>query len=65
MKWLDRIEKYLLNETLIDTSSFDEVGTAFKQNGGFYRINKIFGGRLSEILDELNSYLYDDGGNVA
>lgn len=65
LKWLDRIEKYLLNETLIDTSSFDEVGTAFKQNGGFYRINKIFGGRLSEILDELNSYLYDDGGNVA
>ena len=65
LKWLDRIEKYLLNETLIDISSFDEVGTAFKQNGGFYRINKIFGGRLSEILDELNSYLYDDGGNVA
>ena len=65
LKWLDRIEKYLLNETLIDTSSFDEVGTAFKQNGGFYRINKIFGGRLSEILDELNSYLYDDGENVA
>ena len=65
LKWLDRIEKYLLNETLIDTASFDEVGTAFKQNGGFYRINKIFGGRLSEILDELNSYLYDDGGNVA
>ena len=60
LKWLDRIEKYLLNETLIDTSSFDEVGTAFKQNGGFYRINKIFGGRLSEILDELNSYLYDE-----
>ena len=65
LKWLDRIEKYLLNEILIDTSSFDEIGTAFKQNGGFYRINKIFGGRLSEILDELNSYLYDDGGNVA
>ena len=38
LKWLDRIEKYLLNEILIDTSSFDEIGTAFKQNGGFYRI---------------------------
>lgn len=65
LKWLDRIEKYLLNETLIDMASFDEVGTAFKQNGGFYRINKIFGGKLANILDELNRYLYDDGGNAA
>ena len=64
-KWLDRIEKYLLNETLIDTASFDEGGTAFKQNGGFSRINKVFGGKLANILDELNRYLYDDGGNVA
>ena len=65
LKWLDRIEKYLLNEILIDTSSFDEIGTFFKQNGGFNRIDKVFGGRLSEILDEINSYLYDDVGNVA
>lgn len=64
-KWLDRIEKYLLNEILIDTSSFDENGTAFKQNGGFNRIDKVFGGKLANILDELNRYLYDDGGNVA
>ena len=65
LKWLDRIEKYLLNEILIDTSSFDEIGTAFKQNGGFNRIDKVFGGKLANILDELNRYLYDDGGNVA
>ncbi|MBR3050353.1 MAG: hypothetical protein IKG61_02745 [Selenomonadaceae bacterium] len=49
----------------MDTSSFDEIGTFFKQNGGFNRIDKVFGGRLSEILDEINSYLYDDVGNVA
>ncbi len=34
-------------------------------NGGFKRIDKIFGGKLADILDELNRYLYDDGGNVA
>ena len=65
LKWLDRIEKYLLNETLIDVSSFNETNTAFKQSGGFDRINKVFDGGLANILDELNSYLYDDGGNAA
>ena len=65
LKWLDRMEKYLLNETLIDVASFNETNTAFKQSGGFDRINKVFGGELANILDELNHYLYDDGGNVA
>lgn len=65
LKWLDRIEKYLLSETLIDVASFNEANTAFKQSGGFERINKVFEGRLANILDELNSYLYDDGGNAA
>ena len=65
LKWLERIEKYLLKETLIDLSSFNEANTAFKQSGGFERINKVFGGNLANIIDELNNYLYDDGGNVA
>lgn len=64
LKWLDRIEKHLLNETLINESTFDET-TAFKQCGGFKQLNKVFGGKLANILDELNNYLYDDGGNVA
>ena len=55
----------MLNETLIDAASFDERGTAFKQHGGFDRIDKVFGGKLANILDELNRYLYDDGGNAA
>lgn len=65
LKWLARIEKYLLNESLINPTVFDEPGTAFKMQGGFKQINKVFGGTLSNILDELNRYLYDDGGNVA
>lgn len=65
LKWLDRIEKYLLNETLIDVSSFNEANTAFKQSGGFERINKVFDNGLANILNELNNYLYDDGGNAA
>ena len=65
LKWLGRIERYLLNESLINPAVFEEAGTAFKMNGGFKRIDKFFGGKLADILDELNRYLYDDGGNVA
>ena len=65
LKWINRIEKYLLNESLINLATFDEVGTAFKNSGGFCEINKAFSGNLANIIDELNNYLYDDGGNVA
>jgi type I restriction enzyme R subunit len=65
LKWINRIEKYLLNESVINLDSFDESGTAFKTEGGFKRINKVFGGYLQNIIDELNFYLYDDGGNAA
>lgn len=65
LEWLDYIEMYLLNESLINPAVFDEANTAFKEEGGFKRIDKIFGGNLANILDELNRYLYDDGGNVA
>jgi type I restriction enzyme R subunit len=65
LKWLNRIEKYLLNESVINLDSFDELGTAFKSAGGFKRIDKVFGGNLAKIIDELNFYLYDDGGNAA
>ena len=65
LNWIKRIEKYLLNESLINVETFDEIGTAFKNAGGFYKINKAFGGNLANIINELNNYLYDDGGNVA
>ena len=65
LKWLARIEKYLLNESLINPTVFDEPGTAFKTQGGFKQIDKVFCGELANILDELNRYLYDDGGNAA
>ncbi len=65
LNWINRIEKYLLNESLINVAVFDEFGTAFKNAGGFKRINKAFGGNLANIIDELNNYLYDDGGNAA
>ena len=65
LKWLNRIEKFLRRESLINPAVFDETGSHFKDAGGFKRIDKVFGGKLANILDELNRYLYDDGGNVA
>lgn len=61
--WIERIEKNLLQETVLDKSTFN--AGSFKTAGGFDKINKIFKNQLEDIIGELNDYLYDDGGNVA
>lgn len=63
LDWLKRIEKVMLEETVLDEQIF-ETG-AFKNYGGFMNIDRRFGGKLKEIISELNGYLYDDGGIVA
>jgi len=63
LDWLGRIEKVMLEETVLDEQIF-EIG-AFKNNGGFTGIDRRFGGQLHEIISELNAYLYEDGGNIA
>ena len=63
LDWLKRIEKVLLEESVLDEQIF-EVG-AFKNAGGFTIIDRRFGRKLREIMTELNEYLYDDGGSVA
>ena len=60
LDWLERIETYLLHETVIDKEAFESG--AFKNHGGFARINKIFRNQLENVISELNEYLYDDGG---
>ena len=37
----------------------------FKAQGGFHKIDKVFGNKLESIILELNEYLYDDGGETA
>lgn len=64
LSWLNRIEKYLLKESVLNVAAFDE-DSRFKDDGGFNKINKIFQNNLEIIIAELNDYLYDDGGNVA
>ncbi len=62
--WIDQIEKYLLNESVLSAQTFDEV-RQFRAKGGFNRLNKIFQNQLASIIAELNGYLYDDGGRAA
>lgn len=54
--WLDKIESYLLKETLLNKESFD--AEAFRNKGGYSAINKAFGGKLDEIIDEINTHMY-------
>ena len=58
-RWIDRIEKYLINESVLNVQTFDEF-SAWRTQGGFSKINKVFSGKLTEIVRELNMYLYDD-----
>ena len=63
LDWLERIKKMLIAETVLDREIF-ETG-AFKTNGGLAQINKRFKGKLDEIIQELNDYLYEDEGKIA
>ena len=64
MSWIGRMEKYLMEESVLNVQVFDE-DSRFKSYGGFAKINKVFQNKLENIVLELNEYLYDDGGRVA
>ena len=64
LSWIGRMEKYLMEESVLNISVFDE-DSRFKSNGGFVKINKVFANKLESIVLELNEYLYDDGGRIA
>ena len=63
-KWIGRMEKYLMEESVLNISVFDE-DTRFRSEGGFRKIDRIFQNKLENIVLELNEYLYDDGGRSA
>ena len=64
LNWIARMEKCLMEESVLNVDVFDEDGR-FKAQGGFAKINKVFGNKLETIILELNEYLYDDGGQIA
>ena len=64
LAWIGRMEKYLMEESVLNIDVFDEDGR-FKAQGGFARMNQVFKNQLESIVQELNEYLYDDGGKIA
>ena len=64
LNWIGRMEKYLMEESVLNVSVFDEDGR-FKAQGGFAKIDKVFQNQLKSIVLELNEYLYEDGGRTA
>ena len=50
-KWLERIGKQLEVETIVDHDAFEHG--QFKAEGGYQRLNKVFDGKLDEILKDI------------
>lgn len=57
--WLGRIRDYLTNEELITRDTFDE-DVRFRSQGGFARIDKAFRGRLGAVVEDINTYMYEE-----
>ena len=64
LNWIGRMEKYLMEESVLNIQVFDE-DSRFKAQGGFAKMNKVFLNQLENIVLELNEYLYEDGGKTA
>ena len=62
--WIKLMRDYLIHEPVLNREAFDEDFRLRKQ-GGFFRADKILGGQLTNIIAELNDYMYDDGGRSA
>lgn len=57
-KWLERFEAQLIHETILRKEDLDKP--PFKEEGGFERLNKIFENNLTQLLDTINTNLYQD-----
>lgn len=57
-QWLDRIGKQLKAEIIVDRDALDRG--QFKAQGGFARLNKVFEGKLEQVLGTLHEELWRD-----
>lgn len=59
-RWLERIGKQLEAEVVVDREALDRG--QFAAEGGFARMNKVFDGKLEQVLGELHEELWKDAG---
>ena len=55
-RWLKRIGEQIEKEIVVDRSAIDKE--PFIADGGFNRLNKVFGGELESILAGINEELW-------
>ncbi|QDS91824.1 Type-1 restriction enzyme R protein [Roseimaritima multifibrata] len=55
-KWLDRIGKQFKENTLVDRDAFNQG--QFREHGGFDRLNKVFDGKLVELLGQITDEIW-------
>ncbi|RWM02184.1 type I restriction-modification system endonuclease [Mesorhizobium sp.] len=55
-KWLKRIGEQIEKEIVVDCEAIDKQ--PFVADGGFNRLNKVFGGELENILAEINEEMW-------
>lgn len=53
---LEKIKTYMLHESILNVETFE--APAFKAEGGFARFDRKLNGQLSEIIREINTYIY-------
>ena len=59
-QWLERIAKQLKAEVIVDRDALDRG--QFKTEGGFARLNKVFDGKLEQVLRTLHEELWKEIG---
>lgn len=55
--WLKRIERQLIQEVVVDQESFEQE--PFKTDGGFQRLDKVFGGKLNQVLADIQTQIWE------
>lgn len=55
-QWLKRIEEQVLREVVVDRASLDEE--PFRKDGGFARLDRIFGNQLEDVLADINEHVW-------
>lgn len=55
-KWLARIAEQVEREIVVDREAFDRE--PFEAHGGFRRLNKVFDGKLENLISDINEELW-------
>jgi type I restriction enzyme R subunit len=60
-QWLTRIGEQMVRETVVDRPALDS-GQFREEGGGFKRIDRIFEGRLEQVVGEIHDEVWRDAG---